>query len=65
MALAVFHRISRLWPRRRSTKIDPEFMEDFLPRSGLSESDLLLEPLDPDPGFSRRAAAPLFAFVAG
>jgi hypothetical protein len=30
-------------------KIDPEFMEDFLPRSGLSESDLLLEPLDPDP----------------
>jgi hypothetical protein len=32
------------------TKIDPEFMEDFLPRSGLSESDLLLEPLDPDPG---------------
>jgi hypothetical protein len=30
-------------------KIDPEFMEDFFPRSGLSESDLLLEPLDPDP----------------
>jgi len=30
-------------------KIDPDWANDFLPRSGLSEEDLSLAPLDPDP----------------
>ena len=33
-------------------KIDPDFVKDFLPRSGLSVSDLSLEPLDADPNSS-------------
>lgn len=34
------------------SKIDPEYVKEFLPRSGLSASDLTLEPLDPDPNSS-------------
>jgi hypothetical protein len=33
-------------------KIDPEYVKGFLPRSGLSATDLTLEPLDPDPNSS-------------
>jgi len=33
-------------------KLDPEWVRDFMPKSGLSASELSIEPLDPDPSSS-------------
>ena len=33
-------------------KVDPEWIHDFMPKSGLSAAELSIEPLDPDPSSS-------------